>query len=190
MGLLSQQAVPTRFPAKAMASFETGFSSADDVDGDMPAAAMSLSDAVHGQVAAFLNSARVLDGQIAKDATSVGGHHLYCMFSAIADAGLPSFRPNVFGNPESAYNLVHEGVFVDSFRAVASSSAYSSLYVVSLPSINDENLLRRVYRSFVYGFLRTQARSTLFSIYPRLIILSDAEGLPSTRLRTKQPSLR
>ncbi|KAJ7019620.1 hypothetical protein C8F04DRAFT_1276078 [Mycena alexandri] len=101
MGVLSQKPVPTGLPAEPMASFETRFSASDGGGAHMPAAAIPSSDAVYGQVTALLTSAKAKDSQTARDVARIAQHHLYLMFTTVANAGLHSFAPDVSGNPES-----------------------------------------------------------------------------------------
>ncbi|KAF8190736.1 hypothetical protein K438DRAFT_2018587 [Mycena galopus ATCC 62051] len=160
MGLLSQSAVPIRLPADIVAGFEQRFSSPEDLDGHLNsilAAAIPPTNSVYEQVAAFLNTAKAMTSQTATDAARVGDHHLHSMFNAVANAGLQVFAPDVFGNPESLYNLAHEHVAIHSFCAIASLFAYSSIYSVDLSLIKDDHLLRHFYRSFMYGRMKSQA---------------------------------
>ncbi|KAJ6528180.1 hypothetical protein B0H19DRAFT_1274975 [Mycena capillaripes] len=160
MHLLSQSAVPIRLTADEMAPFEAWFRSAEDVDvqlADILAAAIPPSNAIYEHVAAFLRSAEALSSQTAADARKVGDDNLRSMFSCVANAGLHSFTPDVFGNPESMYNLAHEHVAIHSFRNVVMRHGYSALYPVNLSLIHDDHLIQRFYRSFVYGHMKLQA---------------------------------
>ncbi|KAJ6593731.1 hypothetical protein B0H19DRAFT_847343, partial [Mycena capillaripes] len=160
MGHLSQSALPIRLPASHMATFEARFASAEDVDAQLNetlASAIPPSLSVYEQVSAFLNTAKAMDSQTASDAARVGDHHLRAAFSAIANAGLHSFTPDVFDNPEFMYNLAHEHIFIHSFRSLGLVFAYSAIFPVDLELIKDEHLLRRFYRSFIYGYLKTKA---------------------------------
>ncbi|KAJ7817004.1 hypothetical protein B0H13DRAFT_2380014 [Mycena leptocephala] len=78
-------------------------------------------------------------------------------FNTVANAALPYFAPDVFGNPESMYNLAHEHIAIHSFRAAAMLFAYSSIYRVTLSYVQDQHLLQRFYRSFIYGHMKTLA---------------------------------
>ncbi|KAJ7016342.1 hypothetical protein C8F04DRAFT_981917 [Mycena alexandri] len=79
------------------------------------------------------------------------------MFTAVANAGLPWFKPDVFGNAESLYNLTHEHVFVHSFRVVGTLFGYSGMYDIKMALVRDDAFVRRFYRSFVYGYMKDQA---------------------------------
>ncbi|KAJ7810196.1 hypothetical protein B0H13DRAFT_1667623, partial [Mycena leptocephala] len=79
------------------------------------------------------------------------------IFNTVANAALPYFAPDVFGNPESMYNLAHEHIAIHSFRAAAMLFAYSSIYRVTLSYVQDQHLLQRFYRSFIYGHMKTLA---------------------------------
>ncbi|KAF8144795.1 hypothetical protein K438DRAFT_1992450 [Mycena galopus ATCC 62051] len=160
MGLLSQSAVLTRLSVEDMAPFNARFASATDVDAHMTevlAAAIEPTTAVAERVAAFLRSVKVTSSQTAIDAARLGEHHLRTMFSALANAGIHSFTPDVFGNPESLYNTAHELVALHSFRVVATDHGYSAIYRTNLAMAKDDHLIQRFYRSFIYGHMKTQA---------------------------------
>ncbi|KAJ7321338.1 hypothetical protein DFH08DRAFT_713015, partial [Mycena albidolilacea] len=160
MGLLSQSAVPIRLPADLRNQFEQQFSSPEDLDAQLNgilASAIPPTNSVYEQVAAFLHTARAMNSQTASDAARVGDHHIHSVYNAIANVGLHVFVPDVFGNPESLYNLAHEHVAIHSFRTIASLFAYSSIYRVDLSLIKDDHLLRRFYRSFIYGHMKDLA---------------------------------
>ncbi|KAJ7935735.1 hypothetical protein B0H13DRAFT_1590047, partial [Mycena leptocephala] len=160
MGLLSQRDVPTRLSADAMAPFEARFACADDVDAQLSeilAAAIPPTSAIRQQVTDFLKTAKAAGTQTGADAHRVGEDHLRSIFNTVANAALPYFAPDVFGNPESMYNLAHEHIAIHSFRAAATLFAYSSIYRVTLSYVQDQHLLQRFYRSFIYGHMKTLA---------------------------------
>ncbi|KAJ7870689.1 hypothetical protein B0H13DRAFT_1896102 [Mycena leptocephala] len=160
MGLLSQRDVPTRLSADAMAPFEARFACADDVDAQLSeilAAAIPPTSAIRQQVTDFLKTAKAAGTQTGADAHRVGEDHLRSIFNTVANAALPYFAPDVFGNPESMYNLAHEHIAIHSFRAAAMLFAYSSIYRVTLSYVQDQHLLQRFYRSFIYGHMKTLA---------------------------------
>ncbi|KAJ7855451.1 hypothetical protein B0H14DRAFT_3448980 [Mycena olivaceomarginata] len=140
--------------------FEQRFSSPEDLDAQLTVFSpppYHPRNSVYEQVAAFLHTARAMNSQTASDATQVGDHHLRSMYNAVATVGLHVFAPDVFGNPESLYNLAHEHVAIHSFRTIASLFAYSSIYRVDLSLIKDDHFLQRFYRSFIYGRMKDLA---------------------------------
>ncbi|KAJ7312800.1 hypothetical protein DFH08DRAFT_717317, partial [Mycena albidolilacea] len=160
IGLLSQSAVPIRLPANLKNQFEQRFSSPEDLDAQLNgilASAIPPTNSVYEQVAAFLHTARAMNSQTASDAARVGDHYIRSVYNAVANVGLHVFAPDIFGNPESLYNLAHEHVAIHSFRTIASLFAYSSIYRVDLSLIKDDHLLRRFYRSFIYGRMKDLA---------------------------------
>ncbi|KAJ7839046.1 hypothetical protein B0H14DRAFT_2588226 [Mycena olivaceomarginata] len=137
MGLLSQSAVPICLPADLMNQFEQRFSSPEDLD-------------------AQLNGRRLLTyrkGDEQPNSLRCRASRRPSMYNAVANIGLHVFAPDVFGNPESLYNLTHEHVAIHSFRTIA----YSSIYRVDLSLIKDDHFLRRFYRSFIYGRMKDLA---------------------------------
>lgn len=160
MQLLTSRDVPERLTEEIKAPFEKRFKSADDVQEQLNtllANAIPATEAVYQKVADFLNSVEAMDAQIAIDAAKLGDHHLRSMFTAVANAGLPWFKPDVFGNAESLYNLTHEHVFVHSFRVVGTLFGYSGMYDIKMALVRDDAFVRRFYRSFVYGYMKDQA---------------------------------
>jgi hypothetical protein len=105
----------------------------------------------------FLKKLPAVDSQTARDAARIGDHHLRLIFNTIANASLTAFAPDVFGNVESMYNLLHEHLAIHTFRAVASAFGYAHC-AVNLSLLDDYNLLRSFYRSYIYGHMREQAR--------------------------------
>jgi hypothetical protein len=63
----------------------------------------------------------------------------------------------LFGNPESLYNIAHELVALHSFRIVATNYGYSAPYAVNLAIAKDDHLIQCFYRSFIYGYMKSQA---------------------------------
>ena len=161
MGLLSQRDVLGRLSHNELAPFEARFSSAEDIDAQL---SQIISDAIppsndtYKKISAYLKSTKAVDSQTAKDAARVGDHHLRVIFNAIANAGLHAFAPDVFGNVESLYNLLHEHFAIHTFRSIASAWAYSSIYKINMALIHDYNLLRSFYRSFIFGHMKEQAQ--------------------------------
>lgn len=161
MNLLSQHAVPRRLSAHEMAPFETRFSSADDISvqvSQIISNAIPPSNEIYKQVTAFLGSAKKMQSQTAKDAARVNDQHLRLIFNAVANCGLHAFAPDVFGNVESMYNLLHEHLAIHTFRTIATAWGYSAVSPVTTGLLNDYNLLRSFYRSFIYGYMKDLAQ--------------------------------
>ncbi|KAJ7205122.1 hypothetical protein B0H12DRAFT_1035122, partial [Mycena haematopus] len=157
MRLLSQSEVPKHLTVAEMALFEKRFSSSDDIEAQLSviiSKAIPPSSSQYTQISSTLRSIRTGSSQTAKDASRIGDHHLRVIFNAIATAGLREFTPDVLGNPETMYNLIHEHLALHTFCTIASAWAYSSTYKIDMALLQDYNLLRSLYRSFIYGYLR------------------------------------
>ncbi|KAF8158933.1 hypothetical protein K438DRAFT_1776840 [Mycena galopus ATCC 62051] len=143
----------------AMAPFEARFRSAEDIGAqlaDILAAAIPPSNAIYERVAAFLRSAKASGSQTAADAGKVGDDNLRSIFNCVANTGLHSFMPDVFGNPESMYNLAHE--HVPSTLSAASSCDMGTRTLSCQPvAYPRDHLIQRFYRSFIYGHMKEQA---------------------------------
>lgn len=161
MNRLSQEVVPSRLSTADLAPFEERYKSADDVTAqlsDIVDKAIPATDAVLKQVKEVLRSAKISGSTIAHEAHRLGAQHLLTIFNAIANAGLHVFAPDVFGNAESMYNLVHEHLAIHTFRAVATAFGYLTVTPITMSLLDDYNLLRSFYRSYTYGYMRDQAR--------------------------------
>ncbi|KAJ7440105.1 hypothetical protein B0H11DRAFT_2253266 [Mycena galericulata] len=159
MGLLSQSAVP-RLAAADKDAFEKRYASADDLRAQLDNIideAIPPTDAAYARITEYLKTFTASNSQNARDAARIGENHLRVIFNAIANAGLTSFSPDVLGNEESMYNLVHEHLAIHTFRALATAYAYTA-QGVDLSLVKEYHILRSFYRSFAYGRLRKQVR--------------------------------
>ncbi|KAJ7713324.1 hypothetical protein B0H14DRAFT_2644887 [Mycena olivaceomarginata] len=134
MGLLTQGDVLPRISAQEMAKYDALFASDADLDAQM-------SSIIAGAIPPRATP---------RDAARIGDHHLRFIFNAIANAGLTAFAPDVFGNVESMYNLLHEHLAIHTFRAVALAFGYAHC-AVNLSLLDDYSLLRSFYRNYIYG---------------------------------------
>ncbi|KAJ7023211.1 hypothetical protein C8F04DRAFT_970409, partial [Mycena alexandri] len=160
MQLLTSRDVPERLTEEMKAPFKKWFKSADDVQAQLNtllANVIPATEAVYQKVADFLNSVEAMDAQIAIDTAKLRDHHLRSMSTAVANAGLPWFKPDVFGDAESLYNPAHEHVFVHSFRVVGTLFGYSGMYDIKMALVRNDAFVQRFYRSFVYGYMKDQA---------------------------------
>lgn len=158
MNSLGQNEVPHRPSEAAMATYTAQFSSLDDAAALVSRIVFDGVTSTASVYTDFLRHMQQSRGRMAKDARRIGDVHLRVIFNAIAAAGLPAFAPDVFGNEESLYNLVHEHLAIHTFRTVAMSWAYTSLYVFPMPLLEDHWLLRSFYRSYIYGYMGRQSR--------------------------------
>jgi hypothetical protein len=155
---LSQNDVLHRLSTEEMAPFANRFSSVDNVAAHV---SQIISDSVSSTTTAyadFLRNLKESSGRIAKDASRIGDTHLRVIFNAFAAIGLPAFAPDVFGNEESLYNLAHEHLAIHTFCTIAMAWAYTSFCMIPMHLLDDYNLLRSFYRSYVYGYMGDLAR--------------------------------
>ncbi len=93
------------------------------------------------------------NSNIAKNIVRIGEDNLTLMFSTLGGLGLRRWRPNVLGDPNSQYNVVHEHVALVTFRRLVKQNTYAFMGVT--PSMGDNIALQtRCYRSFVFSYLR------------------------------------
>ncbi|KAJ7086952.1 hypothetical protein C8R44DRAFT_650406, partial [Mycena epipterygia] len=160
MNLLSQHAVLHHLTAQQMAPFEARFSSADNINTQLYGIIGSTTpptNDVYRWISEFLRTIKAMSSQTARDAVRIGNQHLRIIFNAITNAGLHAFAPNVFGNIESMYNLVHKHLAIHTFRAITVAWAYS-FCECNISLLDNYNLLHSFYQSFIYGYMREQAR--------------------------------
>ncbi|KAK7017570.1 hypothetical protein R3P38DRAFT_3274706 [Favolaschia claudopus] len=161
-GLFAQNSIPPPVLPATMAAFNARFSRDDDVDisahiedlveNAMPAGEKALAAVVDVQTKALLGR-----GQIALDTRRMEETHLQLIFNTIARAGLDRWAPDLFGPPESSYNVLHKQIALSTFQSVAKSFGYTHMKV-NLNNLLSFNLLSKLYDSFVYNYMTEIAR--------------------------------
>ncbi|KAJ7073119.1 hypothetical protein C8F01DRAFT_1362311 [Mycena amicta] len=153
-----KQVLPLPTPAD-VAEFETRFGSSDSWRRKL--ASLQYSDARGMDKVNELRGADRLrlgkPGTIAAAISRVNDQHLNAIFSAILEAGLARFLPDLLGSPDSLYNSVHEDLAIESFQRVASRRAYP----VDTTHVRDVALLRRLYRHFFFYHMYEKVKSDL-----------------------------
>lgn len=117
----------------------------------------SYIDSARSQILELRKSILPLHSSISDNIGRVGEAHLLVMYEGVASVGLSRWAPDVLGDPNSIYNLLHETVCLFTFRQVASAFGYSFMGV-NLEVVMRSSLLSQFYRSFVFGHMRGQAR--------------------------------
>ncbi len=81
------------------------------------------------------------------------------MFRTVAAAGLRRWAPDVLrASPDSMYNLLHEHLALSTFEQVSNAYGYSHIgHDMSL--VKDFPLMRKLYRNFVFSFMRDRAKN-------------------------------
>jgi hypothetical protein len=109
-----------------------------------------------------LQSFRELRARCATDPTSnivlaisrIPESALRLIFATVHSFGLPSWRPDLLGGtPTSIYNGALESIALWTFEQAASSFAYTHL-LPNLRYIHDTSLIQKLYRSFLWSYLR------------------------------------
>lgn len=95
--------------------------------------------------------------RIAQDANRLDEAHLRVMFTAVANAGLKRWAPDVLGTVESMYNALHEQLAISTFKVVASSFGYTFM-AVNLAFVKNHSFLVSLYRNFVFAYMAGKAR--------------------------------
>lgn len=95
---------------------------------------------------------------ISKNIKRIGEPHLLFMFRMVACFGLQHWAPDILSDdPESMYNLLHEYIALTTFEQVAGHFGYI-FTGINLSYIHDFSLMRRLYRNFVFSYMRGLAK--------------------------------
>ena len=103
------------------------------------------------------STAHIGTSQIAKDAGRINEAHLLTMFSAVANAGLTCWAPDVLGDADSMYNTLHQQIAISTLKIVAASFGYTFMNV-DLSFLEDHRLLIGIYRNFVFSYMGQKTR--------------------------------
>lgn len=94
---------------------------------------------------------------IAKNILRVNDSFLTTIFSMLLTCGLTQWCPDVASPPDTLYNMAHELIFVESYKAVAGSFAYR--HMSPTPAGTDNHaFITDVYHSFAFDYMRGKAR--------------------------------
>lgn len=97
-------------------------------------------------------------GTIANNIRRINQDFLRVMFRTVALMGLNRWAPDILdSDPDSIYNLVHEHIALKTFEQVSISGGYSH-FPVNNTLLHDFPLMRRLYRNFVFHYIRDLAK--------------------------------
>ncbi|KLO08883.1 hypothetical protein SCHPADRAFT_944110 [Schizopora paradoxa] len=99
-----------------------------------------------------------LHSTISDNIGRVGEAFLILMFQGVASNGLTRWAPDILGDAESMYNLVHEHVCLFTLTQVASIFGYNFMSVNLDVVRNKSTLMSFFYRSFVFGRMKALVR--------------------------------
>lgn len=98
-------------------------------------------------------------GSIVSNILTLDKGALHIIFSAVASAGFPEWRPDVIGQaPDSLYNIAHEHIALQTFQSVLINHGYAGLNV-DLTRARDTPFLRKLYRNYVYSAVHKKVLS-------------------------------
>lgn len=80
--------------------------------------------------------------------------HLLLMFEGVAALGLRRWAPDVVGDANSMYNLVHERIAIFTFRQVSMLFGYNFMSN-NIAMAQKPTLMTSLYRNFVFHYIRT-----------------------------------
>ncbi|KAE9386833.1 hypothetical protein BT96DRAFT_792675, partial [Gymnopus androsaceus JB14] len=99
-------------------------------------------------------------GMLAHWARQIEEPFLVSMFTAVANAGLTRWAPDVLGTPDSPYNVLHERIAVTTFRQLLTSFVYTKMNA-NISFAEDHILLSKLYRSYIFSHMLKKARREL-----------------------------
>jgi len=80
------------------------------------------------------------------------------MFWTVATYGLQQWNPDILsGDPDLMYNILHETIALLTFEQAAAAYVYSFTRL-TMNHVYDYTILKKFYRNFVFGYMRSNAR--------------------------------
>ncbi|KAJ7440244.1 hypothetical protein FB451DRAFT_1415275 [Mycena latifolia] len=183
--LHTSKSLPTPPDDDAMAHFEQNFTTADDIDKFVASLKFNHKDAKK-KIRAFRNDPKTIGSRshITKNIAAMNDVDLGTIYASVIVSGINNWNPDIFGSPDSLYNVAHERIAITTFQNVAANHGYSRLSP-NLTNLEDRVLLTKFYRNFVFSYMlrtmkaevkspgRLEQVSTNKNIYSRRTRLAD-----------------
>ncbi|PPQ75303.1 hypothetical protein CVT26_015247 [Gymnopilus dilepis] len=97
-------------------------------------------------------------------------------FQIIASFGLRRWAPDVLSqDPDSMYNLLHEYLALNTFEQLAAAHGYAHMGL-NLANVRDFALMRKLYRNFIFSYLRNRNTKLLGEAFHADFIWSVKES--------------
>ena len=97
-------------------------------------------------------------GTIANNIRRIPEPHLLMMFRTVAAYGLQQWNPDILSSdPDLMYNTLHETIALLTFKQATAAYAYS-FTGLTMNSIWEYSVLKKIYRNFVFTYMRSIAR--------------------------------
>jgi hypothetical protein len=156
-----QTTIPPKVTVEDKVPFTHRFTSEAQVQNSVSASlnnnSASIQDA-RNRVQGLLDSLSD-SGIISNNIKRIPESHLLLIFRTVACLGLRKWAPDVLScDPESMYNLLHEHIALTTFEQVSAAFGYSHM-AANLSCIHDFALMRKLYRSFVFSYMHSIAKS-------------------------------
>ncbi|KAJ7159877.1 hypothetical protein C8R43DRAFT_1124237 [Mycena crocata] len=94
---------------------------------------------------------------IASNILGINEAFLLAIYSAVLNAGLEFFLPDLLSPPDTIYNQIHELVFIQTFRIVCAGFAYKFVSPTT-SAVNNNALLVSIYHNFLYAYMRGKTK--------------------------------
>lgn len=96
-------------------------------------------------------------GMLAHWAQQIEEPFLVSIFTAVANAGLTWWAPDVLGTPDSPYNIIHEHIAVTTFQQLLTSFVYTKMNA-NISFAENHILLSKLYQSYIFSHMLKKAR--------------------------------
>ncbi|KAJ6472114.1 hypothetical protein DFH09DRAFT_954251 [Mycena vulgaris] len=106
---------------------------------------------------------------------------LSTIYAAVIVSGIKNWNPDIFGSPDSMYNIAHERIAISTFQAVAANHGYSRLSP-NLTNLEDRVLLTKFYRNFVFSYI-FKAMKAEVKLPGRMKLVAINKSIYSRRVR-------
>ncbi|KAF4573674.1 hypothetical protein EYR36_008192 [Pleurotus pulmonarius] len=155
-GAFSSDAIPEPPSKHAISMFERRFSSSEAFTNALHQnrTYRGTSTATHDALKAVRLRQVVEPSATSGNISRIPDHVIRQTFATLHGFGLTEWRPDLIeGTPTSPYNTALESIAISTFETAAVALAYSHLSV-NLDYLKDVQLLRDLYRNFVWSYLK------------------------------------
>lgn len=112
------------------------------------------------QVKDLKADAQAKKGIVAGDISRMKEIYIVPLFFVLPKFGLQRWAPDVFEDPTSRYNQIHETIAIATFQNLARGYAYAAMRPLA-EFFEDSHFLRGIYSSFVFQHMKLKQRKEL-----------------------------
>lgn len=159
-GLVTQSSIPPPPSDLHMRTFEDRFKSENQVNLAINANLLSNGgrmEDIKPHIQHLRKSLQLDNSYISANINQISEDHLFTMFGAVTAAGLFRWAPDVLGDPDSIYNIVHENIAMVTFRQISAAYGYTFMEN-NLEMAQRVVVLKVLYRNFVFSYFQNLAK--------------------------------